>query len=153
MALSVGQWKKYRSRFAWAFVICFGVLLISTASHFVLSAKARSPEVRPEIRTPAPKIRNREIRPENKRHGSPAPSESALCRAIREIEKDWTVPALFSGATSLVDYIFTWRKERRQRQKDELDLEIKRLELEKLRIDVERWKESSRPPSKPKNGA
>jgi hypothetical protein len=146
MARSVEQWRKYRSWFAFFFVIFFAVFLILSTSRFVPSVKPRSLEVRPEITRPI-HPGGRPGLPLPTRPPQPPAGETGVIHLWNILLQ--TLSGLGS-AGGLAGFFYTWSQGRRQRQKDELDLEVKRLELEKLRIDLERQKqEASRPPTKP----
>ncbi|MBL8529108.1 MAG: hypothetical protein JNL68_15585 [Burkholderiales bacterium] len=120
MERSVAQLKNYRSRFAWIFAISFVVLLVSNLFWFAL------PESGPPSETPLPQA-------------EPSVSLPMLI----------SVASLLTSVTSLIGFLFTtgvaWRKERREQQHADLDLERKKLEVEKLRLEIEGKKERSSP--------
>jgi hypothetical protein len=125
MERSVAQLKKYRSRFAWVFAISFVVLLVSNLIWFLLPGADSGPP------TEGP----RPARP-------PAEPSVSLPMLI-------SVASLLTSATSLIGFFFTtgiaWRKERREQQHADLDLERKKLEVEKLRLEMEGKREKSSP--------
>lgn len=115
MTLSITQLKKYRSRFGWVFVISCVVLLLSGLLWLADSGES---SVIP-----------------------PLTSETINLPTIL------SVASLLTSLTSLVGFIITtwiaWRRERREQQFADLDLEKVRLEVEKLRLEVARNKQES----------
>jgi hypothetical protein len=160
MGLSAAQWKKYRSRFAWVFAISFVVFvsMLPFVGHFQPTSRpyeSPSPQQTPHIqggggRRLPPLLRPPPAgRPQSLILGRPSSLNLAVLVSVASLLTSGTTLVGFFIATTMA-----WRKERRERQQSELDLEMKRLELEKLRRDLEHQKqESSRPPSKPNDVA
>jgi len=128
MTLTVEEWKKYRSRFAWVFAISFVVFVISMLSFFgqptEVAYESPSPQESPHL-VPAAK---------------PNPPQLNLAALT-------SVASLVSSGIGIVGIVITtaiaWRKERREQQQGNIDLEIKRLQLERLRSEDERKKPDS----------
>ena len=116
MTLSITQLKKYRSRFGWVFVISCVVLLLSGLLWLADSGEG-------SVGVP------------------PLTPETINLPTIL------SVASLLTSLTSLVGFIITtwiaWRRERREQQFADLDLEKVRLEVEKLRLEVARKKQES----------
>lgn len=116
MTLSITQLKKYRSRFGWVFVISCVVLLLSGLLWLADSGEG-------SVGVP------------------PLTPETINLPTIL------SVASLLTSITSLVGFIITtwiaWRRERREQQFADLDLEKVRLEVEKLRLEVARKKQES----------
>ena len=116
MTLSITQLKKYRSRFGWVFVISCVVLFLSGLLWLADSGEG-------SVGIP------------------PLTPETINLPTIL------SVASLLTSIASLVGFIITtgiaWRRERREQQFADLDLEKVRLEVEKLRLEVAQKKQES----------
>ena len=125
MAQSIAQLKKYRSRFGWAFLISFVVLLVS----ILFLSEHQTPE---KMKLDLPS------------QSAPPPAAGTV-----SLPTLVSVASLLTSATSLIGFFFTTgiarRRERREQHHADIDLEKKRLEVEKLRLEVERKKQGSSP--------
>ena len=114
MARTLGQIKRYRSRFGWVFLISVAVLFASNLVWFA-----------------AP--------PSNAPPSEPGPSVESVRDSIN-LAVLISVASLVTSLTSLVGFFFTtavaWRKERREQVHADVELEKKKLEVEKLRLEL-----------------
>lgn len=124
MVRSVTQLKTIRTRFGWVLAISLGILVISILFIALPSSTSPLPQ-------------------------AGQPSNLAVLISLA---------SLATSVTSLVGFFFTtglaWRKERREKQQSDLDLEKKRLEVESLRLELEHKKQEDSPKTeKPNNVA
>lgn len=122
----------YRKRFGWLFAISLVFIAISvslTWSSFPMAAKpiALSPHSITKI-------------PLSKGHPIPPSLPSKAPESSSHLAIFLAVASLLTSATSFAGFFITtvmaWRKDKRESQNADLDLEKKRLELEKLRREL-----------------
>ena len=132
MTTSVAKLKRYRARFGWVFLLSFGALLVSL--WFLAQSGAFTTQMMDM----------------EDGGGSGRPERESRLPTVLSIA------SLITSTTSLIGFFFTtlvaWRKERRQQQHAGIDLEKKKLELEELRLDVERKKREASPTGESPDG-
>ena len=129
MALSTAILYKFRRRFLLAFVASFLVLLASVASLFTKSAPVHTS-------TPAPPV----SQPGGNGGGGGGGSSGGTGSAQPDVTFFISLASLATSGASLAGFLLTsslaWRKEKRESKHSEVDLEKKRLEVEKLRLEL-----------------
>ena len=119
MARTLAQIKRYRSRFGWIFLVSIAILFVS---NMVWLAAPMSNAPLPPQPSPSPSP-----------SPLPAPDTISLAMLI-------SVASLLASLTSLLGFFFTtavaWRKERREQAHADVELEKKKLEIEKLRLEL-----------------
>ena len=120
--------KRYRKLFGWAFLLSVVALVVSSVPES-LSSRPKSPNSSSnDYET------SRRLEPPLRR-----PPE-ARARKPRSAKRIMSFFSVLTSVASLLGLFFTtvstWRKEKREQQQAELDFERKRLELEKIRLEI-----------------
>jgi hypothetical protein len=121
MEYSIGQLKKYRSRFAWIFAISIVTLLVSRPFMSVDTERGNLPM--------SPPTQSQSI-------SSPPKTEPNI-----SLSMSLSIISLLTSVVSLVGLILTtgitWRKAQHDQQLAALDIEMKRLEIKKMKNKLE----------------
>ena len=137
MALSTAILYKYRRRFLWAFAASVLVLVISIASLFTLSAPVPMSTSPPPVAQPGG---NGGGGGGGGGSGSGQGSGGGSGNAQPDVTFFISLASLATSGASLAGFLLTsglaWRKERRESKHSEVDLERKRLEVEKLKMEL-----------------
>jgi hypothetical protein len=128
MTRTPGQVRRYRSRFGWAFLVSVTILFVSSLAWFALPGPSAPPHAPPPV--------------------SASRDSISLAMLI-------SVASLLTSLASLGGFCFTtavaWRRERREQQHADVELERKKLEVEKLRIELGQAR-SQPPPTSGQSG-
>ena len=152
MSQSVSRLKQYRRTFGWLFVVSFLVLVMS--SSVILSSPTTHSNA-PVGALPTP------VDPGSNSPrigggggggagggGPPKPVETSAPSPAGNLTLYISAASLLTSTASFAGFFFTsivsWRKERREQRHSEVDLEKKKLEIEKLKRELEQRQEKSR---------